>query len=258
MKPNQPRNDNWEIVRKLSLFALASLFLGLAGYLLLMWAFPFFSSAYFGKVEWDRLGEYVSVISLALVTAGLAFALAEYTDKENAKRRQIIAEELERAKEAREVGKLSYDIYQAIFEKLTAPEQEAARRWILTNIPVKKADEDMAAWYEQANAKIMRRTPGTKDDDLPEGQTAVKLTLNCFDYIGFIANHYWDIDDDSLDWISPPIAKVWKRIGPYVTHVRTLRKASDYYLSAELIGSRCIEWRQKRGLADEEYAKATL
>ena len=56
MKPNQPRNDNWEIVRKLSLFALASLFLGLAGYLLLMWAFPFFSSAYFGKVEWDRLG----------------------------------------------------------------------------------------------------------------------------------------------------------------------------------------------------------
>jgi hypothetical protein len=167
----------------------------------------------------------------------------EYADKENAK--------------TREKAKLSYEIYQAIFEKLTAPEQEAARRWILTNIPVKKADEEMGVWYEQANAAIMRRTPGA-NDDLPEGQTAVKLTLNCFDYIGFIANHYWDVDDDSLDWISPPIAKVWKRIGPYVNHIRTLRKASDYYLSAELIGSRCIEWRQKRGLADEEYAKATL
>jgi hypothetical protein len=244
MKTIQPRNNNWETVRRLPYFVLAAILSSIAGYAALIWVFPAFSQAYLGKVDWNMLGNFVSVVSFAILGGGLVFALVEYADKENAK--------------YREKAKLSYEIYQAIFEKLTAPEQEAARRWILTNIPVKKADEDMAAWYEQANAKIMWRTPGTKDDDLPEGQTAVKLTLNCFDYIGFIANHYWDIDDDSLDWISPPIAKVWKRIGPYVTHVRTLRKASDYYLSAELIGSRCTQWRQKRGLPDEEYAKATL
>jgi hypothetical protein len=245
MKPVQPRYDHWEIVRKLSLFGVASLVLGIGGFRLLMWAFPFFSRAYFGNVAWDRLGEFVSVVSLVLVTAGLAFALAEYTDKENAKRR--------------ERAKLSYDIYQAIFEKLTAPDYEAARRWILANIPVKKPEEEISAWYKETQARIMGRPPGTEEvGGLPEGQTSVKLTLNCFDYIGFIANHYWDVDDDSLDWISPPIAKVWKRIGPYVQHIRTLRKARDYYLSAEYIGNRCIEWRQSRGLPDEEYATQTL
>lgn len=244
MKPIQPRNNNWETFRKLPFFILAALGFAAVGYLFLVGTFPLFSRVYLGKVDWNMLGGYISVVSFALVAGGLAFAIAEYYDKEIAKRR--------------EKAKLSYDIYQAIFEKLTAPEQEAARRWILTNIPLKKADEDIAAWYEQVNAKIMSRHKGMKADELPEGQIAVKLTLNCFDYIGFIANHYWDIDDDSLDWISPPIAKVWKRIGPYVTHIRTLRKARDYYLSAEDVGKRCIRWREKRGLPDEEYAKQTL
>lgn len=252
MTPVQPANDKWETVRKLSMFALAALALAAIGYFLLMLAFPFFSRAYLGAVDWNMLGNYVSVISLALIAGGLAFALAEYTDKENAKRREKLVE-------AREKAKLSYDIYQAIFEKLTAPEQETARRWILVNIPIRREEEELPAWYEKVNKIIMSRPPGSEaGDDLPEGHKAVKSTLNCFDYIGFIANHYWDIDDDSLDWISPPIAKVWRRIGPYVAHIRTLRKASDYYLSAEYIGKRCIEWRQKRGLPEEEYASGTL
>jgi len=95
-------------------------------------------------------------------------------------------------------------------------------------------------------------------DRLPEGQQAVKLTLNCFDYIGFIAKHYWDIEEDSLDWISAPIAKVWRRIGPYVLHVRTLRDTTDYYLFAEYIGNLCVEWRANKGLPDEEYVAKTL
>ena len=94
--------------------------------------------------------------------------------------------------------------------------------------------------------------------DLPEGQKALKLTLNCFDYIGFIANHYWEIEADSLDWISAPIAKVWRRIGPYVLHIRTLRETTDYYLSAEYIGNLCVQWRQKKGLDDERYVKRSL
>ncbi|RPJ29496.1 MAG: hypothetical protein EHM33_00575 [Chloroflexi bacterium] len=250
MKSNPAHSSNKDIIRKLLRFGLAAIFIGLIGYFAIVGTFPAFSLRYLGEENWGLLGDYASVISLALLLGGLAFAFAEYTDKENARYREKLVEEREKAK-------LSYDIYQAIFEKLTAPEQEAARRWILANITLKKDAEDIAAWYEETHKKIMARQAGITDG-VPEGQNSVKLTLNCFDYIGFIANHYWDIDEDSLDWISPPIAKVWKRIGPYVAHVRTLRKAKDYYLSAEDFGKRCIQWRKDRGLPDEEYAKETL
>lgn len=250
MTTRPPANEYQANVRRLAGYVLAAFLIGTAGYLFLITvAFPAFSRAYLGEVDWSLLEGFVSVISLALVSGSLAFAFAEYTDKENAKQREKLVE-------AREKAKLSYDIYQAIFEKLTAPEQESARRWILANFPLKKDDEDIAAWYQRVQAKIMARPEGS--DELPEGQKAVKMALNCFDYIGFIANHYWDIDEDSLDWISPPIAKVWKRLGPYVAHVRTLRKAKDYYLSAEAMGKRCIEWRQSRGFGEEEYARETL
>ena len=244
MKPIPPRNERGETVRRLPVFAVAALIFSTLGYFLLMWAFPFFSRRYLGSLDWNMLGGYVSVITLALFAGGIAFALVEYNDKENNSRR--------------ERAKLSYDIYRAIFEKLTAPENEAARRWILANIRIKGPGEDMESWYQETQATIMSRHGEAKDGELPEGQKAIKLTLNCLDYIGFIANHYWDIDEDSLDWISPPVAKVWRRIGPYVEHIRTLRKARDYYLSAEYIGKRCIEWRRSRGLPDEEYASGTL
>ena len=91
---------------------------------------------------------------------------------------------------------------------------------------------------------------------LPEGQAAVKMTLNCFDYIGFIAEHYWEIEDDSLDWISPPVAKVWKLLGPYVAYIRSdVKKVSDYYVSADNFGRRCIQWRHDKGLPDEEIVR---
>ena len=37
---------------------------------------------------------------------------------------------------------------------------------------------------------------GSSGDGPPEGQRAVKMTLNLLDYIGFIAKNYWDIEDD--------------------------------------------------------------
>jgi hypothetical protein len=250
MAPTPSTNHNRELFRRLAGFVLAAVLFGTIGYFALVLAFPRFSERYAGAVDWNLLEGYVSIIQLALVMGSIAFAFAEYTDKENARRREKLAEDRERAK-------LSYDIYQAIYEKLTDPEQEAARRWILANIPIKGKEEDIAAWYQRVLAKIMAATEGSSER-LPEGQRAVKMALNCFDYIGFIADHYWDIDDDSLDWISPPIAKVWKRLGPYVTHTRLLRNAADYYLAAERIGRRCIEWRQTRGYGEEEYATGTV
>ena len=99
---------------------------------------------------------------------------------------------------------------------------------------------------------------GSSGDGPPEGQRAVKMTLNLLDYIGFIAKNYWDIEDDFLDWLGLPIAKIWKRIGPYVLEIRSLRKVNDYYIFAEYIGNLCIQWRKNRGLPDEEFAKNTL
>jgi hypothetical protein len=250
MAPNTPQNDSWHIARRLAGFVVAALAFGTVGYFALVLAFPAFSRAFTGEVNWNLLEGYASIVSLALLFGSIAFAIAEYSDKENARRHEKLMEEHEKSK-------LSYEIYQAIFEKLTDPEQEAARRWILTNLTLKTAEEDISAWYQKTHARIMERQPGS-DTELPEGQRSVKLTLNCLDYIGFIASHYWGIDADSLDWISPPIAKVWQRIGPYVMQVRALRKASDYYLSAEQIGIRCIDWRQQRGFGEEEYARETL
>lgn len=240
---NYQTNSNQNTIRSLVIIAVISIVFGIGiYYVIVLWAFPSFAVNVPDVTHWSLLEGFASVISLSILAGGLVFAVTEYINAENAKQE--------------EKNKLSYEIYKAIFDKLTDPEQEAARRWILTNITIKKDDEDIAAWYAKTNKKIM--AGATKSiTNLPEGQKAVKITLNCFDYIGFIANHYWEVDQDSLDWISAPIAKVWRRLGPYVRHIRALRKTTDYYTSAEYIGERCVNWRAEKGLPDEEIAKET-
>jgi len=243
MENNQTNNSNWKIYRRLFIFILASFAIAVLGYVLIRYGiYPGFARSVPDSAYWSLFDVFSSLLSMSLLAGGFTFALAEYIDKEKAKQA--------------DKAKLSYDIYKAIFDKLTDPEQEAARRWILSNITIKGDDEDIAAWYKKTDAKIMKVTGGNKDE-LPEGQKAVKITLNCFDYIGFIAAHYWEIEKDSLDWISAPVAKVWRRLGPYVRHIRDLRNTTDYYLSAEYVGDLCIEWRKSKGMPDEEIAKGT-
>ncbi len=97
MKTIQPRNNNWETVRRLPYFVLAAILSSIAGYAARIWVFPAFSQAYLGKVDWNMLGNFVSVVSFAILGGGLVFALVEYADKENAM--------------YREKAKLSYEIY---------------------------------------------------------------------------------------------------------------------------------------------------
>jgi hypothetical protein len=229
--------------RKLGFFVLFTILFTLVGYAITMGLFHLFSFNISGRQDWNLLGGFVSVLTLSFLVGGL---ITSVIDRVNA---DVI--------ESREKAKLSYDIYQAINAKLTDPEQEAARRWILMNISIRKEDEDLTAWYAQTQAIIMARNDD-RPGDLPEGQQAVKMTLNLLDYIGFIAKNYWDIEDDSLAWLGLPVAKIWRRIGPYVQEVRRQRNAIDYYIFAEFIGKLCIAWRQKRGLPDEEFAKNTL
>lgn len=228
-------------ILKFVFISFISIILGIAGIYAIFKLFPHFSQVIWGKLDWAMLGEFSGVISLGLLFGGLVFAGLEYFSKEQAK--------------ADEKNKLSYEIYQAIFEKLTDPEQEVARRWILAEIDEKGKGEDLASWYEKTNQKIMANAVG---NDIPEGQKSIKLTLNCFDYIGFIADHFWDADEDSLDWISAPIAKVWKRIGPYVERVGELRGVEDYYTSAQSIGNRCIDWRKKRDWDKEKFPENSV
>jgi hypothetical protein len=237
------RRSTPNFFRKIGFFTLFTILFTLVGYSITMWLFNVFSFNVSGTQDWDLLGGFVGVLTLSFLVGGVVTSVI---DRVNA---DVI--------ESREKAKLSFDIYQAINEKLTDPEQEAARRWILTNIPVKQDDQDFKTWYAQTQEKIMA-VNGAEKDGFPEGQRAVKMTLNLLDYIGFIAKNYWDIEDDSLDWLGLPIAKIWKRIGPYVLEVRRQRKVNDYYVFAEFIGRLCIEWRQKRGLPDEEFARNTL
>jgi hypothetical protein len=241
---NRPsRNSHPNFFRKFGFFTIFTIVFTTVGYAITMWLFHYFSLRISGTQDWDLLGGFVSVLTLSFLVGGLVTSLI---DRVNA---DVI--------ESREKAKLSYGIYQDINAKLTDPEQEAARRWILTNISIKKEQEDLHIWYESTQKKIMALDADGRDD-LPEGQRAVKMTLNLLDYIGFIAKNYWDIEDDSLDWLGLPIAKIWRRLGPYVLEVRRQRNAYDYYVFAEYIGMLCIEWRQKRGLPDEEFARNTL
>lgn len=250
MNNKQPKNNSQNIVPKIIRVGTGSVLLALAGFFLIVYVgFPLFSQSVSGEKNWSLLEGFAGAVSLALLAGGLIFAVVEYTNAEATKLKEKIAED-------REKNKLSYEIYTAIYNKLTDPAQEAARRWILLNIDIKKHDEDIEDWYKRTQKAIMSGPLGDATN-LPEGQNAVKLTLNCLDYIGFIASHYWEVEADSLDWISAPVAKIWRRIGPYVLHVRALRNTTDYYLSAEYVGKLCIEWREGKGLPDEEIARNT-
>jgi len=240
---HRSQKNNTSFFRKFGFFAFFTFLFTLIGYSITMGLFRFFSFKVTGTQDWNLLGGFVSVLTLSFLIGGLVTSVI---DRVNA---DVV--------ESREKAKLSYDIYQAINGKLTDPEQEAARRWILTHITVKRDDEDLQSWYAQTQEKIMTYH-GNQENGIPEGQQAVKMTLNLLDYIGFIAKNYWDIEDDSLAWLGLPVAKIWKRIEPYVQEIRRQRNATDYYIFAEFIGRLCIEWRQKRGLPDEEFAKNTL
>ena len=89
-----------------------------------MWLFRAFSFNVSGTQDWNLLGGFVSVLTLSFLVGGLVTSVIDHVNADIVK--------------SREKAKLSYEIYQAIFEKLTDPEQEAARRWILVNITVKK------------------------------------------------------------------------------------------------------------------------
>ena len=127
MIPSRVKNNGSHLTRNLIILILASIAIVVLSFIGITWGFAAFFKNTPRPLNWDLLSGFTSVISLAVLAGGLTFALFEYVSKEKVKAR-------ERAKEEREKAKLSFDIYQAINNRLTAPEQESARRWNLSNI----------------------------------------------------------------------------------------------------------------------------
>ena len=183
-------------------------------------------------LDWTLLEGFMSLISLALVLGGSVFALREY-----------ISNEIQQQKEEK---KVAFDVYQVIFDRLMNPEDTAARRWIIQNIPVWQPDEVQTAWIKAVRGKI-QEWPEDWQGEMPPGQTHLKRVLNTLDFVGFVADHYWDMwrtDDELVQWMSSPITKVWERIGPYVEYEAVERQEPDFYQAARMLSQYCLDWRR--------------
>lgn len=204
--------------------------------------------AYEGLLVWLQnpsllpagLDDFISLVTLAVLAGGFLFWAIDRRQKDLA--------------EAAREQSLSFQLFQTIHDRLVNPEQEEARRWILANIPVKPADLPAAEWYKQITPVIEARPSGWENERSP-GQTYIKNVLNNFDFIGFVSEHFWNARESDIEWLSPPVAKVWARLGPYVEHLSELRQEPDYYRSASRFGEYCIRFRKEKGLPTSKYVE---
>jgi len=214
----------------LGVLSLLSVFIAYYGILRLL--FPAFVSFAHDKgieCNLNLLEGYVSVLTLAILIGGIVFAAREYLRQES---------------------QLSFQIYESIHAKLTDPAEEAARRWIIINIEPLEKEDSIEEWIKDFSGKMQKR-PNDWKEELPPGHQYVKTALNALDYFGFVAENYVSVEGPLLEWMSPPIAKVWERISPYVERERETRKEPDFYISASYIGEKCLDWRTKMGFKSE-------
>jgi heme/copper-type cytochrome/quinol oxidase subunit 2 len=189
---------------------------------------------------WDMLEGFASVFTVALLLGGGLFALTEYIESEETRKEQAAL--------------TAFNLYQNIFDKMTNPEEIEARRWILQNIPQRRADEPMEAWVAQVQEVVF----APNQAGIPEGQMHVKQVLNTYDFLGFVARNYWDMDEAVLNWMSPMVAKVWDRLGAYIAYQAEERNEPDYYEDARYLGDYCINWREQLGMPDPRFTQTAV
>lgn len=127
----------------------------------------------------------------------------------------------------RELDELSnsryIDVGNQLFEELNSPQNIAARRWVIGNMP-----DDPAAGI-----------PNLSD----EGRRAVKRVLNSLDHIAFLTQSGWIPEELIMPWMNPMVVKVWKKLGSYVDFESQRRHEPDFYEHARALAERCIAWR---------------
>lgn len=190
------------------------------------------------QVNWGMLEGLASLVTLSIIVGGVVFAFTDYL--QNAVQRK------------REDAEASFNIYKEIYDRLMSPESVAARRWIILNLPtLEDAGNDKQVWLERINREV-NKTPRGWKGERPPGKEYIKDILNTFDFIGFVAKHYWNIENELVLWMSAPIAKVWERLDYYVEEEARQRNEPDYYEAARELGRYCLAWRQ------EQYPKSNI
>jgi hypothetical protein len=183
-----------------------------------------------GKIDWPLIEGIASLITVSLVIGGLAFAFFEYIQTS--------------IQQSRENAETSFNMYKEVYYKLMNPEAVEARRWIIINLSTKE-DLDDETWLKQTVAELDKHPRGWKAER-PPGRDYLKEVLNTLDFIGFVAKHYWNMENELVTWMSPPVAKVWERIYLYVENEAEQRNEPDFYESAREFGNHCLEWRNER------------
>lgn len=186
------------------------------------------------SIDWSYLGDITSLATFALIVGGLVFAFINYV--QNAIQRK------------REEAEASFGVYIEMYNRLMNPAAMEARRWVIENLhTLEEMDNDEKAWREHLHAKINEIPPDWKGNR-PPGKEYLKEILNTFDFIGFVAEHYWNMENELVVWMSSPVAKVWERIYLYVEEEAEQRKEPDYYASAREFAGYCSKWREEKGL----------
>ncbi|HKJ26726.1 MAG TPA: hypothetical protein VJ965_03730 [Anaerolineales bacterium] len=246
MTKNDPKKSSENNLGKIAGLALFVFFIsfcccGLLGFI----AFDLISlhTPMLNALSWGNLEGFTSLVTMSLVIAGLVFAFADRRQKEK--------------EEAHEKQKLSSAHFTTIHDRLTDAKQEDARRWVYENIPLKADDEPLDKWVVKVQKAIDRKPKDWPEKRSP-GQIYLKSILNNFDFIGFIFSEYWEAEEKEIEWITPPIAKIWQRIGPYVEHLRDLRNEPDYYKAASTVGEYAIQWREEHNYQEPEFPKNSL
>ena len=221
-----------------------SIVLAIAFLMGILWVFPPVAIAMGVTTNpdvWGVLDGFVALATLAVLFGGGIFVLGEYIESD-ATRKENAAQ-------------VSFSLFERMFDQLMDPDEVAARRWILQNVP-KRAQFDTEAVWILAIREILFKdeAPGA----VAEGHRCVKKVLNTFDYMGFVANNYWELEGPLIEWMAPPVAKVWELIGPYIEEEARRRNEPDYYKWARFFGFYCIEWRRRQNLPQPNFVDRAL
>ena len=183
------------------------------------------------QINWSMLDGIASLITMSLFIGGITFAFLEY-----------VQTAIQRKRESAEAA---FSIYKELYDRLMKPEALAARRWVILNLPsLEEVGNDKQVWLKLVTTEI-NKIPRGRKGERPPGKEHIKEILNTFDFLGFVAKHYWNMENELVKWMSPSIAKVWERIEFYVEEEARQREEPDYYESAREFGKYCVEWRRK-------------
>ena len=221
-----------------------SVVLAFAFLALILWVFPPLATAVGVTANpdvWGVLDGFASLATLAVLFGGGIFALGEYIESESNRKENA--------------AQVSFSLFQQIFDQLMHPDEIAARRWILQHVPSRDRFDTEDAWLLAIRDVLFEgEAPGVT----AEGHRCVKQVLNTFDYIGFVARNYWDLEGPLIEWMCPPVTKVWERIGPYIEEEARRRNEPDYYKWARFFGLYCIEWRRNQDFPRPNYVDRAL